>query len=398
MYSIYTGTQAIYAPAGAGSNYLVQNPRYQHEINKAGQLEFTVLPENPVYGKLQRLISPISLYQDGDEIWFGRVYSTDRDFYNLETVTAEGALSFLHDVIIRPFSVTYESGDVVRRYVEYIISQYNKRVEDWKKITVGNVTVTDSNNYLYRYKDSYNDAFDVLMDHTVESSLGGYLSIRRSGGKTYLDYTAEAGGTTDQIIQFGENLLDLSNYVTAENVFTVIIPVGKADGDKKLTIKNVNGGKDYIESAAGVALFGRIEKYVEFPDITTAKALLKAARAALDAGIKQAVSISVKAVDLHLINPNIGGLKHGTMVRVLSHPHGIDEYMLCRKVDINLNEPDDAVYTLGAETATLSGQQAQASKGAVVAVNAADMAQMSAEVTRRMVEEQEGEDEDADTQ
>ena len=389
MYSIYTGTQAIYAPSGSGSNYLVQNPRYQHEINKAGQLEFTLLPENPVYGKLKRLTSPISLYQDGEEIWFGRVFSGEKDFYNSEVVTAEGALSFLHDVIIRPFKITFQTGDVVSRYIEYILKQYNNRVEEWKKIYPGNVTVTETNQYLYRYKDSYNDAFEVLMEHTVESSLGGYLSIRRDAGKTYLDYTAEAGEISNQVIQFGENLLDLTNYVTAENVYTVIIPIGKADGDKKLTIKSVNNGKDYLESAEGIALFGVIERYVEYPDVTTAAGLKAVAARQLDLAIKQAVSINVKAVDLHLINPNVGGLKHGTMVRVLSKPHGIDEYMLCRKVDINLNEPDDAVYTLGVEMATLSGQQAQAQRGVVLAVNTADFAVMGVEATRQLIEQQE---------
>ena len=62
------------------------------------------------------------------------------------------------------------------------------------------------------------------------------------------------------------------------------------------------------------------------------------------------------------------------MVRVLSIPHGIDAYMLCRKVDINLNEPDDAVYSLGAEATTLSGQQAQAQKNIVLTADAADYA------------------------
>lgn len=388
MYSIFTGNEAIYAPAGSGSNYLVQNPRYQHEVNKAGQLEFTLLPENPLYGKLKRLISPISLYQDGDEIWFGRVLTSQTDFYNAEIVTAEGALAFLHDVVIRPFSVTFDTGNVVRQYVEFILDLYNRRVEDWKKIYPGRITVTESNNYLYRYKDSYNYAFDVLMDHTVESSLGGYLSIRRAFGKTYLDYTAEAGETSDQVIQFGVNLLDLDNFISAENVYTVIIPVGKSNSDKRLTIASVNNGKDYLESSKGIALFGRIEKYVEFPEVTTARGLKQVAAKQLESAIQQAVSIDVKAVDLHLINPDIGGLKHGTMVRVLSIPHGIDEYMLCRKVDINLNEPDDAVYTLGAEMSTLSGQQAQAQKNVVIAANTADLAAMNAEATRQMIQEE----------
>lgn len=394
MYTIYTGYNAIYAPSGLGTEYLVEKPRYQHEVNRAGQLTFTLPPENAMYGKLQKLVSPISLYLNGDEIFFGRVISAEYDFFKHEQITVEGALAFLHDAVIRPFSFTDKTENCVKNYIERTLKVYNRAVEPWKRIYVGNVTVTESNNYLYRFKDSYNDAYEVLFDHTVNSSLGGYLSIRRSGGKTYLDYTAEAGETSDQVIQFGKNLLDFSRSVSAEDVYTVIIPTGKEVDGKKTTIKEVNDGKDYIESATGVRLFGRIEKHVQFPEYTKAKWLRTAAVKALNAAILEAISIEIKAVDLSLINPNIGGLKHGTMVRVLSAPHGIDEYMLCRKVDINLNEPDDAVYSLGAETVTLSGQQAKAQKNIVLATDAADYA--LTKLSGFPEEEQEGE-EDADT-
>ena len=374
MYTIYTGYQAIYAPSGLGTEYLVINPRYQHEVNKAGQVSFTLPRENKMYGKLKRLVTPISLYHNGEEIFFGRVISVEHDFYNREQVIVEGALAFLHDAVIRPFSFTDETEDCVKNYLERQLKVYNRAVEDWKKIYVGNVTVKESNNYLYRWKDSYETAYDVIMDQTIKSSLGGYLSIRRQGGKTYLDYTEEPGETSTQIIQFGKNLLDLSRYVNAENVYTVIIPTGKEVNGKRTLIKEVNDGKDYLESETGVSLFGRIEKHVHFDEFTKPKWLKNAAQKALKTAIYEAVSIEIKAVDLSLINPEISGLKHGTMVRVLSQPHGIDEYMLCRKVDLNLNEPDDAVYTLGAEKTTLSGQQAQVQKDVVLAATAADSA------------------------
>lgn len=374
MYTIYSGYNAIYAPSGLGTEYLVIKPRYQHEVNKAGQVEFTLPPENVMYGKLKKLVTPISLYFNGDEIFFGRVVSAELDFYKHEQITVEGALAFLHDAVCRPFKFVDETDLCVRNYLERMLKVYNRAVEDWKKIHVGKVTVKESNNYLYRFKDGYDDCYEVIMDHTVNSSLGGYLSIRRDHGKTYLDYTAEPGETSNQVIQFGQNLLDLSRYVSAEDVYTVIVPTGKEVNGKKTTIKEVNDGKDYIESATGVRLFGRIEKYVNFPDYTKPKWLKNAAIKALNSAIREAISIEIKAVDLSLINPNIGGLKHGTMVRVLSIPHGIDEYMLCRKVDINLNEPDDAVYSLGAEATTLSGQQAQAQKNLVLTADAADLA------------------------
>lgn len=390
MYTIYTGYNAIYAPSGLGTEYLVINPRYQHEVNKAGQLTFTLPPENAMYGKLKQLVTPISLYLNGDEVFFGRVVSTEHDFFRHEQITVEGALAFLHDAVVRPFKFEDNTKDCVKNYIARILKVYNRAVEPWKQIHVGNVTVTESNNYLYRFKDSYNDAFEVLFDHTVNSSLGGYLSIRRQNGNTYLDYTAEPGETSDQVIQFGKNLLDLSRYVSAEDVYTVIIPTGKEVNGKKTTIKDVNDGKDYIESVTGIRLFGRIEKHVHFDEYTKPKWLRTAAVKALNAAILEAISIEIKAVDLSLINPNLGGLKHGTMVRVLSVPHGLDQYMLCRKVDINLDEPDDAVYSLGAEATTLSGQQAKAQKNIVLAIDAADYA--LTKLSGFPDEEQEGED------
>lgn len=391
MYSIYSGFNAIYTPSGIGADYLVINPRYQHEVNKAGQLEFILAPENAMYGKLRQLVTPISLYQDSDEIFFGRVVSIEQDFYKHEQITVEGALAFLHDAVVRPFKFEDNTADCVRNYLTRLLKVYNRAVEDWKKIYVGNVTVTESNNYLMRYKDSYNDAYDVLIDHTINSTLGGYLSIRREAGKTYLDYTAEPGETSDQVILFGSNLLDLSRYVSAEDVYTVIVPIGKEVDGKKTTIKEVNDDKDYIESKTGVKLFGRIERQVTFGEYTKPKWLRNAAVKALNKAILEAVSIEIKAVDLSLINPNIGGLKHGTMVRVLSPPHDLDEYMLCRKVDINLNEPDDAVYTLGSEATTLTGQHAKTQKNVVLTADAADSAALDAKMTASQSLEEVGE-------
>jgi hypothetical protein len=49
---------------------------------------------------------------------------------------------------------------------------------------------------------------------------------------------------------------------------------------------------------------------VDYPDVTTAKGLKSVAAKQLKSAIKEAVSIDIKAVDLHLINPKIDGLRH----------------------------------------------------------------------------------------
>lgn len=46
----------------------------------------------------------------------------------------------------------------------------------------------------------------------------------------------------------------------ASNVYTQIIPLGKADSKgNRVDIKLVNGGKNYLQSDSAIALFGKIQ-------------------------------------------------------------------------------------------------------------------------------------------
>ena len=84
----------------------------------------------------------------------------------------------------------------------------------------------------------------------------------------YIDFVDDIGKASSQIIEFGKNLLDLSEYVDASNVYTQIIPLGKADSKgNRVDIKLVNGGKNYLQSDSAIALFGKIQKSVIWEDI-----------------------------------------------------------------------------------------------------------------------------------
>ena len=105
--------------------------------------------------------------------------------------------------------------------------------------------------------------------------LGGHLEIRRSGGKNYLDYLAEYRNTSGQPVEFGRNLLDFSKNMDASEVYTVCIPLGARLEespiealDAYLTIESVNGGKDYVENQAAIAVYGRRVKVVSWGDVT----------------------------------------------------------------------------------------------------------------------------------
>lgn len=375
MYQIFTGNTPIYSPAGIADEYAAISPKWTEELNKAGQLTFTIPKENSAYYAVQKLTAPISIYRDGEEVFYGRIYSEDKDFYNQKSIVCEGALAFLNDVIIRPFEFTNSTADCVKAYIDYILGLYNAECgADWKKIYRGVVDVTESNNYLYRYKDTYNNALSVLQDHTIASTLGGYLSIRRDNGVTYLDYTAQSGDQSEQYIEYAKNLLDLTQRASAQDLFTVLIPLGQKTDDGYVTIKTVNNNKDYIESPEGMAAFGRIVAVKQYEDITTPSALLAAGQADLAIGMTEKPSLSLSAVDMNTVGVDVSALKCGDRIPVLSVPHGVSTYFVCSKTVIHLDDPSASTYELGATQSGLSDRQAGVVKSASNAYSTSESA------------------------
>ena len=289
------------------------------------------------------------------DIFIGRVLHDEKDFYKRKAVYCEGQLAFLLDSIQRPYMF---QGDIPELFTQFL-NNHNDQVDDWKKFQVGNITVTDPNNYINRESAQYPNTFDELTKKLVDTH-GGYLKPRIQNGTRYLDYLKESGKTDSQVIEFGVNLLDITEYITAEDVFTVLIPLGaeQTDGEGnstgRLTIESVNDGKDYIENELGISLFGRITKVHEWDDVTIADNLLTKGTAFLESGIEMSVNLTLKAVDLHLVDVNTESIFVGDYVRVISPPHGIDTLFQCIKIELDIMEPDKSVYTFGALFKTLT--------------------------------------------
>jgi hypothetical protein len=371
MYRIYVDGNLLYVPTLAKEGYAVSNPKLEVELNKAGSLQFNLPPTNVMYDDVKKLKSVITVFDEKEEIWRGRVLHDEKNFYNQKETYCEGELAFFLDSIVRPYSYKGSVSGLVKKYV----NEHNDQVDDWKQFKLGNVTVTDPNDYITRESSDYPNSFDEMQSKLVDL-LGGYLRPRLSDGVRYLDYVTDYGITSDQVIEFGKNLLDISEYISADEVFTVLIPLGAEQQDKdgnetgKLTISSVNGGKDYIEDKAAIALFGRIVKVQEWEDVTEAKNLLSKGKQYLADGIEMAVSLTIKAVDLHLLDVNTERIKLGDMVRVVSLPHGLDKYFLCSKISYDLVNPQNTEYTLGITLKSMTEQQVSSQKKAQSEVTA----------------------------
>lgn len=289
------------------------------------------------------------------EIFMGRVLHENKGFYKRKDIYCEGQLAFLLDSVQRPYSF---QGDVPELFSQFI-NNHNDQVESWKQFRVGNVTVTDANDYINRESSQYPNTLEEIKGKLVDL-IGGYLVPRLQNGIRHLDYLKDPGKKNSQVIEFGKNLLDITEYITAEDVFTVLIPLGERlkDGEGnetgRLTIESVNDGKDYIESELGISLFGRIVRTKEWDDITIADNLLRAGDSHLESVIEMAVSIVIKAYDLHIADVKAELICVGDDVRVISPPHGIDAFFRCTRIELDLLEPGNSVYTFGFSFTTLT--------------------------------------------
>jgi phage minor structural protein len=409
MYEIYVclnpsdpSNKVLWAPGLEDHNYILYSAILELELNHSGKLTFQMSPKHPLYGQLQKRKSIVTVIRNGSEVWRGRVLDSKKDFYKRKTVVCEGALSYLLDVTVRP----YTFNGTIKEYFRHILTLYNMDCDDDKRFGLGDVTAVDLNTEISITEQSsleYPSVLDEFNDKIV-SKYGGYLRVRRVTDGFYrhlfrLDYLSTSGSTINQKIEFGKNLLDLEDYITSENVCTRCIPLGATlreiedfkkyldptyvstlkdeDGDKRLDITSINSGKDYIEHNEGISLFGRVTKCIVFDNIVTAESLLTTAQEWLNTNVAMNTSMEIKAIDLSLVADDVDAIDYGTSVEVISPPHDTDMFMICSSLKINILSPAETDYIFGAGFSSMTDQQAKALKQSAKAFNSAKSANTS---------------------
>lgn len=131
--------------------------------------------------------------------------------------------------------------------------------------------------------------------------------------------------------------------------------VGSADGsyDEDGYIKF----NDMVYSSDATDKYGWIGITYNDSDIRVKEDLRKAATTVLKKYVSPKRTIEIKAVDMHLVNPEMRPIKIGEYVRVRSEPHNLDSYFICTSISLDLNNPENSLYTLGNTYDTLTGEQ-----------------------------------------
>lgn len=352
-------TYTLYDPRSPELKVL--SPTCQMGVNKAGLLTFSVPLTHPYAGKIAKLDTELTLWQDSSVLFRGRALNDEWDLYGTRKVEAEGELAYLNDSV-QPLTVYHNM--TVAAYFAKLIEIHNAQVDESRQFAAGQVTVTNSTDNVYRQSD-YESTMDALQDKLLDR-LGGYLVIRYgTDGTRYLDYLKEYGNVNSQRITPSTNLLDMLHTVRGEDIATAIIPLGAQleDAEKigtvtpRLTIEAANGGKNYIYDADAVAKWGWIRKVVIHDDITLSENLLRAGYADLEAAKYLQGSIEVDAVDLHLTNADIERIKLGDMILFSSSANETPVAMQVSEIDLPIDDPGSATYTLGVSYKTMTEKQ-----------------------------------------
>lgn len=241
------------------------------------------------------------------------------------------------------------------RYIDYIseLKDYNAQILDFG-VNLTDYSQVDNSNDLATFivplgskisetEYSYDDGYFVTSDTSVDSNKKYYTKNEKNYNECH-DLTAFESGTT--YYEYNEYNDESDLPLTIEGISNGSI----SDVDYK-----VNGDMIYCDSA--IKKYGWIGYSETFSGIKIKEYLAIDGVASLKKKVSPKRTIEIKAVDMHLINPDIKPIRIGEYVRVRSVPHNLDSYFLCVDIDLNLNNPEDSIYTLGTTFDTLTGQQ-----------------------------------------
>ena len=375
------------------------NPKVKIEVNTVGEGSFTIYKNHPYYDKLQKLKSIVEVSDEFGIIFRGRITDDTIDFQNGKAVDLEGLMAFFNDSIVRPYifpndfldnadyTTAAESGNVVAFWLGWLISNHNSQVQDFQKFKLGNVTVSDPNNYISRSDMNYSTTWEVLKAKLFDSALGGYLCIRYEDDGNYIDYLSEFTITNTQDIDFGVNMLDLKHESDATETYSAIIPIGgeievqttdentdeTAETEKKtLTIEELADGDitddivksgDTLYSKCAVSTYGWRYAPVSdttWSDVTEVQNLLtKGKNWLITQGMNLTDTVEITAVDLHFTDSEIRSFRLYRKINVNSLPYDLDVTYDLTKLNIDLLNPQNTKIVVGKTKLTLTDQNRQ---------------------------------------
>ena len=218
---------------------IVSSASITTNVNAASYLDFTIAANHPLYNEIEQRSGTITLYSDNEKLFQGQITSIDMDMDGNKSVTCSSALDWLRDVQLRPYSTDqaecdeYEfkldkAPDALDAYFQWLIDQYNAKNKDGRYFTINVNQAADltRRSLVYFASTSPRSVADAIEDDIL-GTFGGYLVLRYEDDQLILDLYSDIHEMNEQVIDYGENILDISRSESTDDQYTAVYPIGK---------------------------------------------------------------------------------------------------------------------------------------------------------------------------
>lgn len=363
LFRIYVDGNLFYHPNL--SKLSISQAKMTEDAENVDSFTLSAPHNHPYLSSIHPMASTIICKNGTTTVFEGRALNNGSDFYNTHTWTCESALAYLKDSQQPPFS--YKG--TLKGLLEYFLSVHNKAVEEKKRFELGNITVTDNNDYISYSNSEYSCTLDAIKSKLINTH-GGYLMVRYTDTGKVLDYLAEFNERSIQSVEYGKNLLDVKISRDHTERITALIPLGakkkttdeegnEVESNERVDITSVNDGLNYILDETAVKDIGWIWATEIWDDVTLPGNLLRKAKARLAELIAGITSMELTIVDESDTDADIGSIHARQFVDCLSSPHGIDGRYACMSKTVDYLNPSGNTITIGATGIKLTGISAK---------------------------------------
>src|SRR5690625_1922152 len=176
------------------SDLKLSSGEINYVLGSIHDFKFSVNIKNPAWDRIEPLKTIIKITDvlKNKIIFEGRALqprskmNSDGSFS--KQVTCESLLAYLVDSTQRHAEI---HDTTIEDFLQIIIDNHNQQVEPHKQVKLGQVTVTNTTDNVYRYL-GYDNTYETIKDKLVDR-LGGYIQLRRESEGLYLDYLEEVG-------------------------------------------------------------------------------------------------------------------------------------------------------------------------------------------------------------
>lgn len=384
-YTIYSDNHLIYNRRIVDDNgnplYMLINPVLSESDGKFGSLTYKAVKGSPGYEQIGHITSRMKVYKNGILYWTGRVFSVDQAVNNVVSVVCEDLLGVLRDSIPRPYTFY----GTVSEFLAFLISSHNAQMTnaDRKIYSV----FCDINDSIRRKSNTYESTWSNVKSKLLDQ-IGGYIWIEYDSDEHAILYysfssKSQVHNRATQEIKFSKNIINYSVEVNANKFYTACIPIGatydvgegtEADPKRsvRLTIEDVNNGKDFLVNSQAAGIYGMIFAPVSettWPDITKASTLLQRGQQWVQNSTARYIrSISLNAADTSGLENGIPEIEYLDSVRCIAPD--FNEIMVLKSVKRNLDDPYNLSIKLGDSAISLSGKTASSAADTATKITA----------------------------